>query len=186
MNKKNMLVRRMAINAVMAAIYICLSFYSPIVAGVKITFEGFPVVVSAIIFGPIDAIIVGFLGEFINQMLTYGFTPTTLLWILPSVSQGLFIGVCMYFAKKGLNFRQLFQNKGIFLIFAACAISGVIAACFNTLAYYVDSNMFGYYNYHMVLGVFWIRVLLGAGIGSVMGIISVPITLALKRAKLIG
>ena len=72
--KNRFTAKRIAINAVLVALYIGLSMFSFILGGVKITLEGLPVVICAIVFGPIDAVIVGFLGEFVNQMLTFGFT----------------------------------------------------------------------------------------------------------------
>ena len=35
------------------------------------------VILCAIVFGPVDAAIVGGVAELLNQMLTFGFTPTT-------------------------------------------------------------------------------------------------------------
>lgn len=177
--------RRIALDAIMVALYVGLSFFSPIIAGVKVTIEGLPVVMSAIIFGPADAILVGFLGEFINQMMTFGFTPTTLLWIAPAVLRGLFIGICMNAMKKRLTTEEIFKTKWVILVYAICAVSGIIASIVNTFAYYVDSTMYGYYVYELVFGVFWIRVLVGIAASTIMAVVSAPIALALKRTRLI-
>lgn len=185
MKKTNFTAKRIALNAIMIALFVGLSFFSVIIAGVKVTIEDLPVVICAVVFGPIDAAIVGFLGEFTNQMLTYGFTPTTLLWILPAVARGLFIGICVHFMKKRHTTEDIFRSKRVILVFVICAISGVIASVLNTLAFYVDAKMFNYYEYHMVLGVFWIRVALGIVASSLMAAVSIPITLALKRTRLI-
>lgn len=185
MKKSYFTAKRIALNAIMIALFVGLSFCSFIIAGVKVTLEDLPVVICAVVFGPIDAALVGFLGEFMNQMLTYGFTPTTLLWILPAVIRGLFIGTCIHFMKKRHTTEGIFQSKRVVLIFVICAISGILASVFNTFAYYVDSNMYGYYNYALVFGVFWIRVVIGIVASSVMAAVSIPITLALKRTRLI-
>jgi len=185
MKKQYFTARRIALDAVMIALFLGLSFFSFIIAGVKVTIEDLPVVICAVVFGPVDAAIVGFLGEFMNQMLTYGFTPTTLLWILPAVSRGLFIGVCILLMKKRFSTEEIFKTKRVILVFAICAISGILASVFNTLAYYVDSTMYGYYNYALVFGVFWVRIVLGVAVSAVMAAVSVPITLALKRARMI-
>ena len=60
--------------------------------GIKLTFASLPGILAAMLFGPIDGFIVGFLGAFLEQMLHFGFTPTTLLWILPPAIRGLLIG----------------------------------------------------------------------------------------------
>ena len=44
---------------------------------------------------------VGAVGGFLNQMLTYGFTVTTLMWIFPNAVRGLLVG--LYAKKHGLN-----------------------------------------------------------------------------------
>ena len=61
-------------------------------------------------------------------------------------------------------------------------LSSVAASLMNTAALYVDSKMFGYYEYHMVFGVLLIR--LGTGIVSsvLMAIIAVPVLQALYAA----
>jgi len=185
MKKPVFTAQRIAINAVMIALFVGLSFFSPIIAGVKVTIEDLPVVMSAIIFGPVDAIIVGFLGEFINQMMTYGFTPTTLLWILPAVSRGLFLGLCVGAMKRRYSLDELLKTKRVLWVYVFAMISGILASICNTFAYYVDSTMYGYYNYALVFGVFWIRVLVGITASALMAVVTAPIALALKRARLI-
>ncbi len=184
-SKRFFTAKRISLDAIMVALFVGLSFFSPIIAGVKVTIEDLPVVMCAIIFGPADAAIVGFLGEFINQMMTYGFTPTTLLWIAPALFRGLFVGFCVRAMKKRHTTEELFKTKRVFLVYAICAISGIIASVVNTFAYYVDSTMYGYYNYALVFGVFWIRIVVGILASTVMAIVSIPITLALKRSRLI-
>ena len=183
--KNRFTAKRIAINAVLVALYIGLAMFSFILGGVKVTLEGLPVVICAIVFGPIDAVIVGFLGEFVNQMLTFGFTPTTLLWILPAVTRGLFLGLTVLLLKRNADTGAVLQSWRAGVVIVLCAVSGMIASCFNTLAYYVDSKMFGYYNYTLVLGVFWIRFLMGGAVSAAMGAVTLPVTMALRRARLI-
>ena len=185
MQKNRFPARRIALNAVMAALFVALSLFSFIIAGVKITLEGLPVVICAVAFGPVDAALVGGVGKFISQMLTYGLTPTTVLWILPAVVQGLGTGIGMMVLRKLFSDHR-FENKRFSIgVLVVCAIGGALAAVLNTLAYYVDSKMFGYYDYYLVLGVFWIRLALNAGFGALMGSVGMSITQVLKRARLI-
>lgn len=185
MNKYSFSAKRITLNAIMAALYVGLSFFSFIIAGVKVTIEELPVVICAVAFGPVDAALVGFLGEFMNQMLTYGFTPTTLLWILPAVVRGLFTGLCLLFLKKYYTTEELFKSSHSVWVFVICAVGGALAAALNTLAYYVDSTMYGYYNYALVFGVFWVRLAIGIAASAAMAAVSIPITLALRRTRLI-
>lgn len=183
--KKRFTVQRIAMDAVMVALYFGLSMISITIGGLKFTVESLPVVICAVAFGPIDAAIVGFLGETMNQMLTYGFTPTTALWVLPYVVQGLFIGTCVLAMKKRLSADALAKTKRSVLLFVVCIIAGILISCLNTLALYIDSKMFGYYSYAMVFGVFWIRIATGVITACAMAAVVQPLVLALKRAKFI-
>lgn len=184
--KQQISTQRIAMNAVMVALYFCLAmFVSITVGGVRITVRSLPVIFCAIAFGPVDAAIVGFLGEFLSQMLTYGFTVTTLLWVLPYVLQGLFVGICARILSKRLSVGALMQTGRSVLLIVICILSAEIVACFNTLAYYVDSKMFGYYNYALVFGDFWLRAVLGIATGGVSAIAIVPVVRALKKARIL-
>ena len=179
-------VKRMALNALMVAMYIVLSTFLAInLGGLKLTFEPLPVVMSAVLFGPVDAILVGFLGEFLNQMLTFGFTPTTLLWVAPIVVRGAIIGLVCSALKKKNGFAYLKNMKKAALFMAVCIVAGIIHSLINTLALYVDSKMFGYYQYHMVFGVLAIRIITGVISSVIMTVITLPLVAALRRAKLV-
>ena len=53
-------IKRIALDAVMAALYIGLALLSiTLFNSIKITFEGLPIIICALIFGPVDAAIVG-------------------------------------------------------------------------------------------------------------------------------
>ena len=45
------------------------------------------------LYGPVGGLLVGLLGAFMGQLLTYGVTATTILWILPQAARGLLVGV---------------------------------------------------------------------------------------------
>lgn len=186
MKKNHFPVKRIAMNAVMVALYVGLTLLTIPLGGLKLTVEALPVIICAVAFGPVDAAIVGFLGEMLNQMMTYGFTPTTLLWILPAVVRGLFVGLCVLGLKKKLSADALLTGKTAAILVAVCIISGVLVSLLNTFTLYVDSKMYGYYSYAMVFGVFWIRIITGMISSAAMGVATVPIVTALKRAKLIS
>ena len=176
---------RIATNAVLIAVYVVLSMLAIPIGGLKVTFEHFPVVLCAVVFGPIDAILVGGIGELINQLTSFGITPTTVLWILPIVSRGLIVGICSR-TIKGHMTPTAIVNKHIPTIFlAVCIFSGVISSMLNTLALYVDSKMFGYYSFAMVFGALAVRILLSVITSIVIGIAIKPILHALRHANLI-
>ena len=187
MNKtqKRFTVRRLTLDAVLVAVYFALSMLAVPIGGLKLTFEHLPIIICAVAFGPVDALLVGLLGEFMNQMLTYGFTPTTLLWTLPALFRGLSMGLCARLVKKHLGVDALMEKKFPAAFAAVCVISGVICSCINTFAFYVDSKMFGYYSYAMVFGVFWLRIGASAISSVVMAVAAKPVVTALRRGKMI-
>lgn len=181
-------VKRLAMNAVLIAVYVVLGYMKvPIGNLFRVSLAPFAVIVCAVAFSPIDGLLVGFLGEFLAQVLgPYGLTPTTLLWALPEALRGLLLGLVMLiFVKKQLTPTVLLKSKKIAWYLAACIITGVIASLANTFALYVDSKMFGYYSYHMVFGVLLARLGLAVVISGLLGYISLTIVSALRRNKII-
>ena len=185
--RQNVIIKRLVLDAVMIAMFLVLSLTVTIRAGaLKITFASLPVIICATVFGPVDAFLVGTLGALLEQMLTYGFTPTTILWILPAGVRGLFVGLCIKLIRKWISPDAPMKGKGTAAFFAVCIISAVIVSCMNTFTLYVDSNMYGYYTYALVFGAFVARVISGVISSSLMAAATLPVTAALKRAKIIS
>lgn len=178
--KKNQ-TKRLVMNAMMVAIYVVLSMLGIPFAGNKITFEHFPVIVSATLFGPIDGMLVGGVGELMNQMMTYGFTPTTVLWILPIVVRGLMIGLfakCMpNYMKPSMSWRTTIPK----VFFLVCIVTGPIASLLNTFAFYVDSKMLNYYSYALVFGSLLVRLILSVITSVIMATLAYILLPILQR-----
>lgn len=177
--------KRFAVNAVFIALYVVLSLLVIPMGGLKITFEHFPVVMCAVLLGPIDAMFVGGLGELINQITSFGITPTTVLWILPIVFRGLVVGGCAKVFKERMAVPAIVSKKIPMLFLVVCVVSGVFSSCLNTFALYVDSKLFGYYSFAMVFGALAVRILLSVATSIVIGIAIKPVLHALQRAHLI-
>lgn len=185
MSKTRFSVRRIAIDAVLIAMYFGLSLLSVEIGGIKLTFASLPTLICAMLFGPVDGFLVGFLGAFMEQMIKYGFTATTLLWVLPPAIRGLFVGVCALLLKKHMSVDAILSTKRPYVYFVVTLISGAIVSVLNTLVFYVDAKMFGYYEYHMIFGVFWIRIASGLLSTLLMASIALPVVAALQRANFI-
>lgn len=84
-------------DAMMAAMCAVLGCYAIDFGYIKLSFESLPVLVAALLFGPLDGSVVGFIGTFISQLVKYGVDASTLLWIIPYVIIGL---ICGFYAKK--------------------------------------------------------------------------------------
>ena len=177
--------RRLVLDAVLVALYFALSMIAVPIGGLKLTFEHLPVIICALLFGPVDAVLVGALAELINQMLTFGFTPTTILWMAPAMFRGLSMGLAAVYAKKSLGLDALLEKKAPVAFLVVCVISGLICSLLNTFTLYVDSKMFGYYSYAMVFGVLWIRLAASAASSVLMSVVAKPVVTALRKAKVI-
>ncbi|MCR5348501.1 MAG: ECF transporter S component [Bacilli bacterium] len=100
------------------------------------------IVLAAVALSPWEAVTIGLIGEFLNQILFsgYGLTPTTPLWILPPAIRGLIIGlVALAFARKG---DHITKHKVIYFITVlgtALFISGL-----DTGLLYLDGLIMGY------------------------------------------
>lgn len=181
-------VKRLVLDAVLVALYVVLGFVKiPIGNMLRINFASFAVVLCAVAFSPIDGFVVGFLGEFLSQILgPYGLTPTTLLWSLPLGVQGLLLGLAMVLlARKGMTTDNMKQSKAFIWYLVACVISGLAGSLLITLALYVDSKMFGYYNYYMVFGILLVRLGISVVMSVLFGSITLPVVSALRRNKII-
>ena len=187
-NKGKMAVKRLAVNAMLIAVYVVLRYFNiPLGNSFRFTLAPFPVILCALLYGPVDGIIVGLLGEFLSQILgPYGLTPTTLLWCLGETARGGTLGLCaLLFLRKWLLAANRPQGKQIAIILAFCVVTGVLAALCQTFALYVDSKMFGYYTYAAVFGMLVWRVLVYILLSGIFGWLSLPIISALKKTKFV-
>ena len=103
---------------------------------IKITFESFPVLLGALLFGPLDGLAVGFVGTLLYQLLRYGVSATTLLWILPYALAGLVTG--FYAKRRGFS---LTTGQTVGIVVAA----EVLITALNTLVMYIDAKLYGYW-----------------------------------------
>lgn len=187
MQKKNRFsLRRLVFDAVLMAVFFALSRLSITIYGVKITFDSLAVTIPAMLFGPVDAFLVGFLGEFLSQLLgQYGLTATTVLWMLPPALRGLVIGLAVIALKKAMSLDTIIHEKRPYVYYLVCIVAAVLTSLGNTAAYYVDSKMFGYYNYALIFGVLGVRILSGVLSALLTATAALPILVALRRANLI-
>ena len=187
-NKNRMATKRLSVNAVLIALYVILRFFNiPVGESFRFTLAPFAVILCALLYGPVDGLLVGLLGEFLSQILSpYGLTPTTLLWCVGETARGATLGLCsMLFLKKWLLAAQRPNKTQTTILLSCCVLTGVLASLGQTLALYVDSKMFGYYRYEIVFGVLIWRILIYVVLSAGFGYLSLPIASALRKAKVI-
>lgn len=165
--------RKLAFDAMLAAMYVVLSFVSVNMPNMKITFDALPILVGAALFGPVDGLAIGLVGSFLNQLLgPYGLTVTTPLWILPAGVRGLMVGA--YAKHKG--FTMTFVQTA-----AITVLSALVVTALNTLVMYIDSVIFGYYSYAYVFGMVVPRIVVGVVTGVVFAAILPPLLKILRE-----
>lgn len=146
-----MKTKQLTMDAMLAAMCAVLGYFSLNFGNLKFTFESLPVHVGALLFGPIDGMAVGGVGTLIYQILQYGLTMTTLLWILPYVLCGLVVG---WYAKK-MNFFLTGRQMIAIVVFNELMITAL-----NTGSLYIDSKIYGYYAPGFITSVLGLRLVI--------------------------
>lgn len=138
-----MKTRQISMDAVLAAMCAVLGAVSLELGNFKISFESLPVMIGALLFGPLDGFLIGGIGTLIYQLLRYGFSVTTLLWIAPYALCGLLMGA--YAKRKDFSL----SNKQTAL---SVTLGCILIFVLNTLVMYVDSIVYQYYSAVYIFG----------------------------------
>lgn len=179
--KKSYSVKRLCVEAMMVALYFAFDLLStqltPIFSAmfggnIRISLSGIPIIMAAVIFGPVSGAVVGLLGSFLGQMLGYGITATTILWVLPDCIYGLVIGLLFLAFKKKTDFLHFCP---------IIVVSSVMLTLLNTLSIYVDGKIYGYYSPAIFSVQLLSRITIGVITAVVLSILLPPILKAIKR-----
>lgn len=130
--------KRIVTDGLCAALYVVLSSLLSLSLGpIKLSIDGLPVLLSALLFGPVDGLLVGLVGSFLGQLLgPYGMSATTPLWMLPAAVLGLIVGA--YAKKQG--FSPLPRTKLAMLVLIALAADTTV----TTGVMYIDCLVYKY------------------------------------------
>jgi ECF transporter S component (folate family) len=117
--KLNMKTKRLVTNGLCVAVNVVLSTVAGLHLGpMTISLSGLPILLGAVMFGPVDGAVIGLLGGLISQLLgPYGVSATTPLWILPPALLGLVMGL---YARKR-NYELTERQLGLWVFVALCA-----------------------------------------------------------------
>ncbi len=176
MNKNKVLTtQKTARIAVLAAACAVLGYIALDLGNVKVTFESLPILLSACLFGPLEGALTGGIGTLIYQLLRYGVSVTTALWILPYVLCGLFAGLIMKKANKNDRFR----------IFLTVILMEFMILAINTFVIYVDSKVYGYYSAAYVFGSLALRTVICAVKSIIFGSVLPVIIRGLSKTAVV-
>ena len=153
--------KRLVTIAMLVAMYVVLSLFGTIRLGsMNISVASLPIIVGGALFGPIDGLLIGLLGSFMEQMLTYGITVTTPLWMIPATVRGLMVGA---FAKHH-GFEMSFKQTQFITILSALVVTAI-----NTVVMYLDAKIYGYYTFAGVFGMVVPRIIFGVITAFILG-----------------
>ena len=168
-------IRKIIYVAVYASLFIILGKFVTIDLGnLRITIKSLPIYVGAITLGPIEGALIGFVGELVLQLTgQYGFTATTLFWVLPYVVIGAVCGIV--FENKIVKFNGGIKY-GVFIVSLQ-----VLLSILNTIVIFIDSMIFGYYSFVYVFGSLIVKLMSAILTGIVYSIILPFIVNAIKK-----
>ena len=163
--------------AMLAALYVLLNNTIAIKAGnLRITFASLPVVLSALLFGPLESALTALVGEFINQLIGgYGITVTTGLWLIPPAVRGVVVGI----AAMALRRTDRPLERRPVLGYVVCVLA---ALCTTVIA--VDAWVNHYYSRAYVFGELLYRLGSGVLIAVIVATAALPMAVLLRRQGL--
>ena len=166
--------QKLATNAILIALHIILARMASIRIGpsFSITVSGITEVVAGLLFGPVSGGTVGLLGSFLNQVIAYGLSVTTVLWILPAAVKGL---MCGWYAKAYDYDLSPFQILWILLV------SSLVVTSMNTVVMIIDAEIFHYSTKATVLGMMAARYISGALTSVAYMLVTTPLLHRLKK-----
>ena len=168
---------------VLAALYVPLSLFAGVQVGnVRISFGSLPVVVCALLFGPLEAALVAMVGEFFKQLLTFGVTYTTVLYLIPPALRGAIVGAAaLWTLRRG---RRLEERR--VLCYAVCVVAAMVTTAGNTLVNLLDSIIFHYYTFALIFGDAVYRFAVGMLNAVVIASIAILIVTLLRRRRVVS
>ena len=164
--------RQLAFDAILAAMVAVLGFIALDFISIKVTFESVPIFIGALLFGPVDGFAIGLIGTLIYQLLRYGVSVTTVLWILPYALCGFLAGL---FAKRK-QFR--FSIRDMLIVVVSLEL---LITLLNTFVMYLDSKIYGYWFKGFIAGSLALRLIVCVVKSVVYAFVMEPILIAIRK-----
>lgn len=146
-----MKTKKLAVCAMLSAMCAVLGYISIDLGGLKVTFESLPVLLGGLLFGPVPGLTVGAVGTLISQLLKYGVSATTVLWMLPYMVCGLVSG--LYTKSRGYELNK--KQTAFIVIFTE-----ILILLINTFVIYIDAKLYGYYTEALIWGSLALRIVI--------------------------
>lgn len=167
--------------AVMAALYLPLARMAVEIGTLKLSLGSLPVTVLALAAGPGEAAAAAAIGEFLKQLLSYGFTATTVLWLIPPALRGAVIGFAALKARQ--SGWHLEDRPTVY--FGVSVAAALLTTLANTPVLWLDSVLYGYYFPGYILGALSARLVVGVVTAVLIGLVAIPMLKLLRRQRLL-
>ncbi len=143
--------KQLVLDAVLSALCAVLGYVALDLGNLKVTFESLPILLGALLFGPLDGMVIGGMGTLVCQLARYGIDVTTLLWMAPYILCGFLAGLyarrrCFELSRKQLT--------------ALVITNELLITLLNTGVIYIHSKIFDYYSPVYVFGSLGLRLVI--------------------------
>lgn len=106
----------------------------------KLNFASLPIMLGGMLFGPVEGMLVGLLGELIAQIIgPYGLAPTTVLYVIPAGLRGLVVGLGALWCRQATGKRLENRPALCYIVGIAGAVTNTVA---NTVSIWIESVMY--------------------------------------------
>jgi len=167
---------KLAAIGILSALCVAFSCLSIKTGPLTISFASLPIYVAAFYLGAPEAIIVALLGGAADQIISYGISTTTLLWLIPGALRAVTAFLLSYWYNK-LYRKPVETDYSVTLII--CIISSFICTFATTAVMAIDALLFNYFSWTYVLSSLGLRlfsstivaILCGAVVSSIVNIL---------------
>ena len=148
---------------------------------IKINFAPLPIMLAAMLFGPVEGMVVGLLGEFIAQITgPYGLAPTTVLYVAPAAIRGVVVGLGAVGCRR--TGRRM-ESRPV-TCYAVCIAGAVLTTLGNTVSIWLESVM---YHTEFMVHIPFLPGRFATGIATavIMTTVCIPLVHALRRSGVV-
>lgn len=171
---------KLAVMGILGALCIAFSCLSIKTGPLTVSFASLPIYVAAFYLGAPEAIVVALLGGAADQIISYGISTTTLLWLIPGVLRAVIAFLLSYWYKK-LYKKPIETDYTITLI--ACVISSLICTLATTAVMAIDALLFNYFSWTYIILSLGMRLFSSILVAILCGTVVSPIVNILKQKR---
>ena len=147
----------------------------------KFSFASLPIVLAAMLFGPVEGMLVGLLGELVAQITgPYGLAPTTVLYVVPAAIRGMVVGCGALWCRRT---GKRLESRPV-TCYAVCIAGAILTTAGNTVSIWLESLM-----YHTSFAAYLpgLPLRFTTGIATAVGIttVCIPLVHALRRSGVV-